>query len=43
MEKWWRERDFSSVLKETTITEDKNIESIVEDICDEVLRVRKLI
>ncbi len=43
MEKWWREKDFSNILKEIAITEEKNMESIVADICNEVLRVRKLV
>lgn len=43
MKKWWREKDFSNILKETIIPEEKNMESIVMDICNQVLRVRKLV
>ena len=37
MRRWWRENDFSDVLNEVCITAEKNIESIVEDICNAVL------
>lgn len=32
MRKWWREKDFSPVLKEQTITSEMDAESIVEKI-----------
>ena len=37
MRKWWRERDFSDVLKEVCITSEKDMESIVSDIYQSVL------
>ncbi len=37
MRRWWRENDFSDVLNEVCITAEKNVESIVEDICNAVL------
>ena len=37
MRRWWREKDFSDVLDETSITSERDIESIVSDICDTVL------
>ena len=37
MRKWWREKDFSGVLKERNITSEKDIQGIVSDICDSVL------
>lgn len=37
MQRWWREKDFSEVLDEQSITSEKNIESIVTDICNTVL------
>lgn len=36
MRKWWCEKDFSNVLNEVSITEEKEIESIVSDIYDSV-------
>ncbi|MBO5352637.1 MAG: kinase [Lachnospiraceae bacterium] len=40
MRRWWREKDFSDVLKEVYITEEKERERIVSDICDAVLGKR---
>jgi len=37
MRKWWREKDFSDVLKERIITSEKDIQGIVSDICGSVL------
>ena len=37
MRKWWREKDFSNVLKEVCITSEKDVESIVSDIYQSVL------
>lgn len=37
MRRWWREKDFSSVLNEKIITAEKDIQGIVSDICDSVL------
>lgn len=37
MRSWWREKDFSDVLNEVRITAERNIESIVWDICNTVL------
>lgn len=37
MRGWWREKDFSDVLNEVRITAERNIESIVWDICNTVL------
>lgn len=37
MRRWWREKDFSDVLDEISITAEKDIESIVRDICNTVL------
>lgn len=39
MRRWWRENDFSDVLNEVSITAEKNIDDIVEDICNMVLKV----
>ena len=36
MRRWWREKDFSDVLREACITADKDIESIVGDIYNKV-------
>lgn len=33
MRRWWREKDFSDVLSEVRICAEKDLESIVEDIC----------
>lgn len=38
MKRWWLEKDFSELLNEVIITEEKNIESIVEEI---LLNVQK--
>lgn len=37
MRSWWREKDFSDILNEVSITSEKGIESIVKDIYDTVL------
>ena len=37
MRGWWREKDFSDVLNEVSITSERNIDDIVEDICNLVL------
>ncbi|CDD47055.1 uncharacterized protein BN699_00238 [Firmicutes bacterium CAG:534] len=37
MRRWWREKDFSPVLKEKSITSEKEIQDIVGEICGEVL------
>lgn len=36
MRRWWREKDFSDVLKEVRITAEKEMEDIVTDICNAV-------
>ena len=36
MRRWWREKDFSDVLNEVTITSEKDMESIVMDIFNTV-------
>lgn len=36
MRRWWREKDFSDVLKEICITSEKDMESVVEDIYNAV-------
>lgn len=36
MRRWWREKDFSDVLKEVHITSEKDMESVVEDIYNAV-------
>ncbi len=36
MRRWWREKDFSDVLNEVSITSEKDIESIVADIVNTV-------
>ena len=36
MRRWWREKDFSNVLNEVCITDEKDMESIVADICNRV-------
>ncbi len=37
MRRWWREKDFSDVLNETSITFEKSMENIVTDIYNAVL------
>lgn len=37
MRRWWRDKDFSDVLNEVSITSERDIESIVSDICNTVL------
>ena len=37
MRRWWREKDFSVMLKEECITTERDIESIVKDILNVVL------
>ncbi len=37
MRRWWREKDFSDVLKEKCITAERDIESIVGDIINAVI------
>lgn len=36
MRRWWREKDFSDVLNEITITDEEDMESIVTEIVDTV-------
>ena len=36
MRRWWREKDFSDVLKEVRITSEKDMESVFEDIYNAV-------
>ena len=36
MRRWWREKDFSDVLKEVRITSEKDMESVVQDIYNAV-------
>ena len=37
MRRWWRENDFSDVLNEVSITAEKNIDDIIEEISNMVL------
>lgn len=37
MRRWWREKDLSDVLNEVSITDEKDLESIVTDIYDAIL------
>lgn len=37
MRGWWREKDFSDVLNEVSITSERNIDDIVEDIYNLVM------
>ena len=37
MRRWWREKDFSDVLREKTITSEKEIWDIVTEICEDVM------
>ena len=37
MRRWWREKDFSPMLKEKSITSEKELQDIVGEICGEVL------
>lgn len=39
MRRWWREKDFSDVLNEVSITDERNIDDVVEDIYNVVLNV----
>ena len=37
MRRWWRENDFSDVLNEVSITAEKNVDDIIEEISNMVL------
>ena len=37
MQRWWNEKDYTSVLHETRITADQDRESIVRDICQNII------
>lgn len=37
MRRWWREKDFSAVLNEVTITDEKEMEETAADIFNTVL------
>ena len=37
MRRWWREKDYSNVLNEVSITFEKDMESIVTEIYNAVL------
>lgn len=37
MRRWWRDKDFSDVLNEQIITAEKDIQTIIKEICDSVL------
>lgn len=37
MRKWWREKDFSNVLDEVSVTDGENMESIVANIYNTIL------
>lgn len=39
MRRWWREKDFSDILNEVSITAEKSMDIIVENICDTVCGV----
>ncbi len=39
MKRWWREKDYSEVLSESTITEDQELQSIVQDIYNLVVQI----
>ena len=39
MRRWWREKDFSVLLKEAGITAERNIDDIVEEIYNMVLDI----
>ena len=41
MRRWWREKDFSKILHETSITAEKDMENIVKDIYDTLLNTDK--
>ena len=41
MRRWWREKDFSNILHETSITAEKDMENIVKDIYDTLLNTDK--
>ena len=36
MRRWWRDKDFSEVLNEHVITAEKDIQTIIREICDSV-------
>ena len=36
MRRWWREKDYSDILNEVSITDEKSMDSIVNDIYDTV-------
>lgn len=38
MRRWWREKDFSNVLNEISITDEQDIESIVTEIYSKIIR-----
>ena len=37
MRKWWRDKDFSTVLQEVSITDEKDMQSIVAEIYHTIL------
>ena len=37
MRRWWREKDYSEILNEIPITSEKDLDSIVKEICNSVL------
>ncbi len=39
MRRWWKERDYSEVLSEVPITEERELQSIVQDIFDSVSHI----
>lgn len=42
MRRWWREKDFSDVLDEFSITDEKDIESIIADVYHTVLLGKRI-
>ncbi len=41
MRRWWREKEFSNVLNEESITAERDMENIVHDICHTVMNKDK--
>ena len=43
MKSWWREKDFAPILNEISITDEKDIQSIVSQIYETVFENKKCV
>lgn len=41
MRRWWREKDYSNVLNEVSITSEKDVEGIVTEIYNAVMHCER--